>query len=142
MHLMLYNIRRILVFGFLLAICGSEHNSVMEQDTAMYSNASMYDATIDVSKTIYIKTYKSSLKYVTTYNYSTISREHECRETKSGETYTGTVSTTTDGWSCEYWVNIEGTIEGMQAKDFPDESVQNARNYCRNPDNDSRGFGV
>ena len=66
-----------------------------------------------------------------------VTSKYECRQTKLGETYNGTKSSTAAGIACEYWVNQRG----MNNTDFPDGSVQAARNYCRNPKRDPKGIG-
>jgi len=61
----------------------------------------------------------------------------ECRQTKEGREYTGTVSTTVSGRTCQEWAS---TMPHMPNKDalndanYPDGSRSAARNYCRNPD--------
>ena len=62
----------------------------------------------------------------------------ECRDTKLGETYTGTVQHTALGYQCQPWVTIN--LGKIQNEDFPDECKKAAVNYCRNPDKDSNGI--
>ena len=54
--------------------------------------------------------------------------------TDLGDEYTGTLSRTYSNVKCESW---SGTHFGPA--DFPDASVQDAHNYCRNPDKDAGG---
>ena len=72
-------------------------------------------------------------------NISLISRQ-ECRHTKLGETYTGTVQYTAIDtalrYPCKYWVNVNHTI--FKEGDFPDRSMQAAQNFCRNPSRNSK----
>lgn len=69
---------------------------------------------------------------------NTLTNKSECRYTKLGETYTGTVHYTALGYMCEHWVNVNQTI--YKDEDFPDESMEAAVNFCRNPDTDSAGI--
>ena len=59
---------------------------------------------------------------------------NKCRNSTLGEWYTGTVSYT--GWEdqCEFWIDINQTT--YKDSDFPDGSMEKARNFCRNPNLD------
>ena len=46
-----------------------------------------------------------------------------------GRDYTGTTTTTENGYTCLDWVNLYD-----DASNFPDASLDDAANYCRNPD--------
>ena len=48
--------------------------------------------------------------------------------------YTGNVAVTIYGVQCASW-----TLHGYSNADFPDNSVQAASNYCRNPGNEETG---
>ena len=65
----------------------------------------------------------------------------ECKETRIGETYAGTLSTTLHGWKCQNWYHqypFKHDI-GIRKEEFPDDSVEAAMNYCRNPNNYTYG---
>ena len=66
----------------------------------------------------------------------------ECKETESGTEYTGTLSTTAGGKTCQSWSSdTPHRIVSQVRADalYPDGSRAAAKNYCRNPDRDSRG---
>jgi len=52
----------------------------------------------------------------------------ECRETEGGREYMGKVSKTVTGKQCRKW-SLSYTDDGP----FPDGSLEEAENYCRNP---------
>lgn len=58
----------------------------------------------------------------------------ECKSTSQGLNYTGKLSCTASNYQCMMW-----NMTDMRNKFFPDENVQEAKNYCRNPDKDSAG---
>ena len=58
----------------------------------------------------------------------------DCTSTSLGKEYTGTISVTKAGETCQAW-----TSHKFKSEKFPDESVEDAKNYCRNPDNESGG---
>jgi len=65
-----------------------------------------------------------------------------CRQTKLGREYTGTLSTTVSGRTCQAWASNTPHVPNEAAQDdanYPDGSRASARNYCRNPDSDSVG---
>ena len=55
--------------------------------------------------------------------------------TGKGETYTGKISVTKSGFTCQSW-NKQKPNKHKNNKDqlFPENSVEKAKNYCRNPD--------
>jgi hypothetical protein len=59
----------------------------------------------------------------------------ECKTTREGEEYFGTLSTTVSDRECQYWASDE-LHDHKEFKDFPDGSVEEAKNYCRNPDDE------
>ncbi|KAK2148431.1 hypothetical protein LSH36_498g02008 [Paralvinella palmiformis] len=63
----------------------------------------------------------------------------DCRPTYLGTTYKGSRSRTVSGHICHRWDATVPYSHGFTAKDFPDESLSDANNYCRNPDGDSDG---
>ena len=64
----------------------------------------------------------------------------ECLVTEIGQEYAGTQSTTESGATCVSWV--QGLPFGSWMNDpnaFPDPTVGDASNYCRNPDRQTQG---
>jgi len=62
-----------------------------------------------------------------------------CRRTTSGRDYTGTVNTTSSGKQCQNWSSNTTHVSDssfVTDDNFPDDSVEAAENYCRNPDPD------
>ncbi len=64
-----------------------------------------------------------------------------CKLTGTGQTYRGTLNTTKDGLECQRW---DSQYPHVHTRDndvmFPDNTVSEAENYCRNPDDEP--FGV
>lgn len=58
-----------------------------------------------------------------------------CKLTYAGVNFVGNLSETQTGSRCRRWE----TITGFTDDDFPDLSVQKARNFCRNPNADPNG---
>jgi len=59
----------------------------------------------------------------------------ECKKTKLGVEYRGTVSVTNTGRTCQAWKNQSPHQHSVnQDSMFPDQSITDANNYCRNPD--------
>jgi len=61
----------------------------------------------------------------------------ECRQTPAGREYTGTLSTTVSGRTCQAWssetpheLNLPASIDA----NYAEGSRAEAKNYCRNPD--------
>ena len=63
----------------------------------------------------------------------------DCRPTYLGTTYKGTRSRTVSGHICHRWDATTPYSHGFTAEDFPDDSLSDANNYCRNPDGDPDG---
>ena len=64
----------------------------------------------------------------------------ECKTTSQGEEYMGTISVTASGKTCQAWTATSPHDPQSAAKtpsNFPDASIVDASNYCRNPDGDS-----
>ena len=63
-----------------------------------------------------------------------------CRLTKQGREYAGVVSVTKSGKSCQRW-DVDGphnrSDDGKNAANFPEATLQEAANYCRNPDDET-----
>ena len=67
----------------------------------------------------------------------------DCKETQLGVEYTGTLSTTVNGKTCQAWASDTPHDPNSASKidsNYPDGSREAASNYCRNPDSDSRGL--
>jgi hypothetical protein len=62
----------------------------------------------------------------------------ECKATKKGTEYGGTVSTTVTGRKCQAWTSQAPHTHKVWT-DFPEGSQAAANNYCRNPDGESDG---
>ena len=59
----------------------------------------------------------------------------ECKQSPMGSDYRGTVSVTRNGLPCQAWTSqIPHAHNFMSHKMFPDTRVEDARNYCRNPE--------
>ncbi|XP_013407589.2 uncharacterized protein LOC106171691 [Lingula anatina] len=61
-----------------------------------------------------------------------------------GATYTGTLNITESGKPCMNWAQQiarrDNMIKfGLDVTDFPDKSIEDAKNYCRNPNQDPKG---
>ncbi|CAG5083339.1 Similar to PLG: Plasminogen (Pongo abelii), partial [Cotesia congregata] len=66
-----------------------------------------------------------------------------CKFSQLGGDYVGTIAVTKSGIRCQMWTGIEQihkVDERIRDIDFPDGSKSLAKNYCRNPTNDSRGL--
>jgi len=57
----------------------------------------------------------------------------ECKTTKPGTEYGGSIAHTVSGRNCQNWAN-QGPHNHKKWTDFPEGSQEAARNYCRNPD--------
>ena len=54
---------------------------------------------------------------------------------KFGHNYRGTLATTVSGKTCQKWTSISPHHHGYLNPDwFPDDTIEDAVNYCRNPD--------
>ena len=63
-----------------------------------------------------------------------------CRLTQEGREYRGNISVTTDGFPCQAWTSQPPHLHEMTDPDlFPDDTLEEAQNFCRNPDRDPRG---
>ena len=71
-------------------------------------------------------------------NFTTEIRRSECKNTKLGEAYNGTVQHTARGLPCELWIKVNQSK--YNNADFPDGSIQTAKNFCRNPSRNSKGI--
>ena len=60
-----------------------------------------------------------------------------------GDTFIGPVTLDVDGITCVQWKDLEVQNEltklGVTASDFQDHTLEEAQNYCRNPNVDPKG---
>ena len=64
----------------------------------------------------------------------------ECRSDVLGKDYKGTTKVTKTGKKCQRWdKQTPHKHTNNKAKLFPDSSLAEASNYCRNPDNEPKG---
>lgn len=64
----------------------------------------------------------------------------DCRLTDRGLEYTGHQSITVSGRTCQRWLSQSPHKHNFtDAKSFPDYSLEDADNFCRNPDNSAEG---
>ena len=52
------------------------------------------------------------------------------------DAYSGTVSVTVSGYTCQRWDSQSPHSHSVTDADFPDASMSAAENYCRNPGED------
>ena len=66
---------------------------------------------------------------------------NSCNPSLDGRHYLGTTSVTVNGRTCQAWTS-QSPHHHKNNKDhkFPDNSVADAVNYCRNPDNEPVGL--
>ena len=57
-----------------------------------------------------------------------------CYDGLTGEGYTGTLSTTKSGKTCQRWDGTSPHWHNQNPDNFPEKSLTAAENYCRNPD--------
>ena len=64
----------------------------------------------------------------------------QCRLTQRGVEYTGNLSLTMSGTTCQRWdSHTPHAHVNVWAYRFPENNISKASNYCRNPSNDPRG---
>ena len=66
----------------------------------------------------------------------------ECKTTTVGREYMGQIAETTSGKTCQAWTATsphDPNFDAKNASNYPDASIEDARNYCRNPDLDDFG---
>nr|UQT06013.1 kringle-like protein 1 [Theama mediterranea] len=63
----------------------------------------------------------------------------QCRNDTYGLTYTG-VHSTAEGITCRRWDDVGVNVAYKDPKLFPDNTLAEASNYCRNPNNDTKGL--
>jgi len=66
---------------------------------------------------------------------------NSCNPSPDGRHYLGTTSVTVNGRTCQAWTS-QSPHQHKNNKDhkFPENSVADAVNYCRNPDNEPVGL--
>ena len=64
-----------------------------------------------------------------------------CKTTKQGPEYSGKVSVTAFGKTCQSWdsQSPHSHTQDEQVGNFPEKSLENAHNYCRNPNGKPNG---
>ncbi|XP_039266936.2 plasminogen-like [Styela clava] len=65
------------------------------------------------------------------------STRRDCYNSSNPQSYTGTISTTTTGLTCQYW-NSSSPHKNLFPRDQYESVHLGDHNYCRNPDNDTR----
>jgi hypothetical protein len=63
----------------------------------------------------------------------------DCKMTYVGSSYNGRRTYTISGRICQRWDKQRPHSHSFVTDNFPDVSVANANNYCRNPDNHTDG---
>ena len=64
----------------------------------------------------------------------------DCRKTKIGVQYKGKMSKTKDGLTCQRWDAQSPHAHGQtNPSKYPDASIADAANYCRNPSRNAGG---
>jgi hypothetical protein len=59
----------------------------------------------------------------------------ECRTSVLGKEYIGDINTTTSGLTCQFWTaQYPNQHSFTRSSIFPDNTLEDAANYCRNPD--------
>ena len=72
--------------------------------------------------------------------FPTITITQNCKTTKVGSEYAGTVSMTLTGRTCQTWsAQTPHSHSYTDPADFPDATLADASNYCRNLDNAAAG---
>ncbi len=62
-----------------------------------------------------------------------------CKQSKLGKEYAGTISQTRTGRVCQRWDGQAPHQHHFTSSDFPEASLSDTANYCRNPGNEERG---
>ena len=69
-----------------------------------------------------------------------ISINKGCRLTREGREYRGNISVAQDHNKCQAWASQTPRQHEMTDRDlFPDHTIEEAQNFCRNPDGDPLG---
>ncbi len=56
-----------------------------------------------------------------------------CKSTHQGTTYAGSVAQTVSGANCKAWDESSPDGSYYEPEDFPDTTIEETSNYCRNP---------
>ena len=63
-----------------------------------------------------------------------------CRLTQEGREYRGNISVTMDGFTCQAWTSQTSNPHAVTDLHlFPDHTLEEAQNFCRNPDENRDG---
>jgi hypothetical protein len=90
---------------------------------------------LDPARYLFVATNQEYLTICELYAYGHIVDNTQCRTTVMGLEYTGTISVTSTGKTCQQWTQQSPHTHSMtDPAKFPDESIEAASNYCRNPD--------
>jgi len=64
-----------------------------------------------------------------------------CSATSKGRGYMGHIAVTVNSRTCQVWTSNSPHAHGMHDPNmYPDSTVEDAQNYCRNPDNSAYGL--
>ena len=95
----------------------------------MYKNNCIY----------YLTCIWKELAFITISIYGVAAANKGCRRTRVGKEYNGTKSTTKSGRTCQAWSQTPHGHKINDSVNFPDETLEEAANYCRNPDDEPNG---
>jgi hypothetical protein len=89
---------------------------------------------LDPARYLFVATNQEYLTICELYAYGSVVDTTQCRTTVMGLEYTGTISVTSSGKTCQQWTQQSPHTHSMtDPAKFPDESIEAASNYCRNP---------
>jgi len=80
----------------------------------------------------------TGLVVVTILVSSPVGAVHQCKTSKLGHEYSGTLAKTVNGLTCQAWTSQDPQTH-KELTDFPEGSEEGAKNYCRNPDDSPDG---
>jgi len=94
-----------------------------------YGLITLMDIVSKVIGTIYMGNLFNMLPY-----HSACPHPTDCRVDEKGKGYTGIKTTTKSGKQCQQWTSQKPHAHGFHdVSVFPDSSITEAHNYCRNP---------
>merc|ERR1712168_981003 len=75
------------------------------------------------------------------WEYCSVPNCNDCKTTQLGQEYNGTLSVTKNGNTCQQWSSQYPHNHYMKnyVQYFPENSLTEAQNFCRNPDGESDG---